>query len=78
MRSLFSPIMEMLSGTNKPTSSSYIMKKHFPFICNLEKYDFSNREMGYNNGWEDFMVYFGSCIFPNNCASSVLKFLGFK
>lgn len=30
--------METYSGASKPTYSSYIMKKHFPFICNLEKY----------------------------------------
>lgn len=55
--------MEMLSGTNKPTYSSYIMKKHFPFICNLEKYDFSNREMGYNNGMGGFYGVLGVLYF---------------
>lgn len=55
MRSLFSPIMERYSGVSKPIYSSYIMKKQFPFICNLEKYMILTiGKMGYNTGIGEF------------------------
>lgn len=63
MKSLFSPIMDTDSGANNPTNSSYVVEIHFPFICNLEKYDFSNREMGSNTGTREFYSVLGPVFF---------------
>lgn len=76
MKSLFSPIMDTNSGANNPTNSSFVVKNHFLLICNLEKYDFSNREMALILG-QGILCCTGSYIFLDNCASSVLTFLGF-
>lgn len=50
-------------GANNPTNSSCVVKNHFPFICNLEKYDFSNREMGSNIGTGKFYSVLGPVFF---------------
>lgn len=63
MKSLFSPIMDTDIGANNPTNSSCVVKNHFPFICNLEKYDFSNREMGSNIGTGKFYSVLGPVFF---------------
>lgn len=56
MKSLFSPIMDTDSGTNNTPTDSCV-DDHFPLTCNLEKYDFSNREMGSNTGTGEFILY---------------------
>lgn len=63
MKSLFSPIMDTDSGAKNPTNSNYVVKNHFPFIWNLEKSDFSNREMDSNTGTGEFYSVLGPVFF---------------
>lgn len=63
--------MERYSGVNKPLYSSYIMKKQFPFICNLEKYMILTiGTMGYNIIGEFYAVLWVLYFFKPLCLST--------
>lgn len=55
--------MDTDSGAKNPTNSNYVVKNHFPFIWNLEKSHFSNREMDSNTGTGEFYSVLGPVFF---------------